>query len=228
VRRGEVGKRQVAVVIGCAVSTAACAAESAEEETEGAANNEQAATILSVVQGALLFDKGFPGTGGNGRTCSTCHNPDDAFQLRPENVERRWQKLQAAKALNPNADDPLFRSIDANDGANDFTNLRRHALVRARHQRRRRHRRLLQHQHHSAPKGRSLRQRRVERDPGRRKLRRRQRRAGDQRGGRHRRLIAARRCHDNKRRTGDSSSVRPSATSEWATALVHYYHDRPL
>ena len=30
----------------------------------------------------------------------------------------------------PSADDPLFRSIDANDGAGDFTNLRQHALVR--------------------------------------------------------------------------------------------------
>lgn len=66
---------------------------------------------------------------GNDRTCSTCHlhevgngNPDDNnFDLSPADVE-------AAFAADPTG--PLFRSIDADDGASDFTTLRQHALVR--------------------------------------------------------------------------------------------------
>jgi cytochrome c peroxidase len=80
--------------------------------------------------GEAFFKHGFPATGGNGRTCATCHVPDEAFQLSPENVEARYQALQRRKRHNPRADDPLFRPIDANDGANDYTNLRQHALIR--------------------------------------------------------------------------------------------------
>jgi hypothetical protein len=56
--------------------------------------------------------------------------PEEAFQLTPANAEARFQALQQRRLTNPHADDPLFRPIDANDGTNDFTNLRRHALVR--------------------------------------------------------------------------------------------------
>jgi cytochrome c peroxidase len=80
--------------------------------------------------GRELFVEGFPHVGGNGRTCATCHVPDEAFQLTPQNAETRYQALQDRRRTHPHADDPLFRPIDANDGAEDFTNLRQHALIR--------------------------------------------------------------------------------------------------
>jgi len=67
---------------------------------------------------------------GNGRQCATCHVPRDAFMLKPASVERRFNCLPKDKDGNPKVDhDPLFNSIDANDSASDFTNLRK-GLVR--------------------------------------------------------------------------------------------------
>jgi cytochrome c peroxidase len=80
--------------------------------------------------GKVFFEQEFPAVHGNGRSCATCHVPDEAFQLAPGSVEARYQALQERRLADPEADDPLFRSIDANDGAEDFTNLRNHALVR--------------------------------------------------------------------------------------------------
>lgn len=80
--------------------------------------------------GAIVFNSEFPRVHGNARTCATCHVPEESFQLTPENVESRFQALQQRRLTDPSADDALFRSIDANDGAEDFTNLRQHALVR--------------------------------------------------------------------------------------------------
>jgi cytochrome c peroxidase len=98
---------------------AQAASEPASSEREG-----------NPVTGAVLFQNEVPRVHGNGRTCATCHVPKEAFQLTPESVERRFQALQQKRQKEPNADDPLFRPIDANDGAEDFTNLRRHGLVR--------------------------------------------------------------------------------------------------
>jgi hypothetical protein len=83
-----------------------------------------------LVRGAGNFFRPFPG--GNGRSCATCHNPRDGFSLSPATVEARWQRLQRAKRFNPDAADPLFRSIDADDGREDFTLLRTRALVKVR------------------------------------------------------------------------------------------------
>lgn len=83
-----------------------------------------------LVRGAVNFFRPFPG--GNGRSCATCHDPRDGFSLSPETVEARWQRLQWAKRFNPEAADPLFRSIDADDGQEDFTLLRTRALVKVR------------------------------------------------------------------------------------------------
>ncbi len=80
------------------------------------------------LKGAVNFFSPFPG--GNGRSCATCHNPKDGFSLSPATVEARWQRLQRARQINPNADDPLFRSIDADDGQQDFTMLRTRALIK--------------------------------------------------------------------------------------------------
>ena len=67
---------------------------------------------------------------GNGRSCATCHRPEDNFGLTPATVEARYQLLLKRRQKNPAADDPLFRSIDADDFDQDFTTLRTKALVR--------------------------------------------------------------------------------------------------
>ncbi len=60
----------------------------------------------------------------------------DHFQLSPASAEARFQSLQERRLKNPNADDPLFRPIDADDfrtngeSASDFSNLRENGLVR--------------------------------------------------------------------------------------------------
>jgi mono/diheme cytochrome c family protein len=62
--------------------------------------------------------------------------PTSHFQLAPEDVEFRYRLLQFARRFDPNADDPLFRPIDADDfrvngdQASDFSNLRKNGLVR--------------------------------------------------------------------------------------------------
>ena len=64
-------------------------------------------------------------------TCST-----DNFQLSPADAEARFQLLQQRRQRHPDADDPLFRPIDADDfrtngeNASDFSNLRENGLVR--------------------------------------------------------------------------------------------------
>jgi cytochrome c peroxidase len=80
-------------------------------------------------------DSKLPGLGANGRACSTCHVPDEAFQLSSKTAERRYRALLVARAQDASADDPLFRPIDANDfrtnreNARDYSNLRR-GLIR--------------------------------------------------------------------------------------------------
>src|SRR6267142_4479467 len=71
-------------------------------------------------RGEELFNGEFPRVHGNGRSCATCHVPKDAFQLTPEHVEKRFQALQKRRLRDPDADDLLFRAIDANDGVADF------------------------------------------------------------------------------------------------------------
>lgn len=71
-----------------------------------------------------------PHEGGNGRSCATCHRPEDQFALTPATVEARYQQLQRRRQTDPSADDPLFRSIDADDFDQDFTTLRTKGLVR--------------------------------------------------------------------------------------------------
>ena len=91
----------------------------------------------AVVRGLLhFFDPNPEGLGGNGRSCNDCHMVTDRFQLSPANAERRFQLLQWRRRFNPNADDPLFRPIDADDfrtngdEASNFSNLRENGLIR--------------------------------------------------------------------------------------------------
>jgi cytochrome c553 len=90
-----------------------------------------------VERGLQAFvDRQVGGLGGNGRACADCHMPTNSFQLSPVTVEARYQSLLFRRQFAPNADDPLFRPIDADDfrthGANasDFTTLRRNGLIR--------------------------------------------------------------------------------------------------
>ena len=83
-----------------------------------------------------FFDRKLDGLFANGRACADCHMPTDSFQLSPASVEARFQLLQWRRRWNPDADDPLFRPIDADDfrtngdNASDFSNLRQNGLVR--------------------------------------------------------------------------------------------------
>jgi cytochrome c peroxidase len=67
----------------------------------------------------LFFHETF---GGNGRTCSTCHDPRNEFTVSPELVQARYQQDPAG---------PLFRSLDSDDGrGNNYNTLLDHALFR--------------------------------------------------------------------------------------------------
>ncbi len=62
--------------------------------------------------------------------------PSESFQLSPAAAQARFAALQAARAHDPSADDPLFRPADAADfrvngeGASDYSNLLQNGLVR--------------------------------------------------------------------------------------------------
>ena len=91
----------------------------------------------AVTRGArAFFDRRLRGLDGNGRACADCHMLTDHFQLSPANVEARFRILQLRRRWDPDADDPLFRPIDADDfrtngeNASDFSNLRHNGLVR--------------------------------------------------------------------------------------------------
>ncbi len=103
-------------------------AEAAERDAAGRPWTR--AQRKKVIQGAQNFFRPFPG--GNGRSCATCHQPRDGFSLSPATVEARWRRLQHARRRDPDATDPLFRPIDADDGYEDFTLLRTRALVKVR------------------------------------------------------------------------------------------------
>jgi cytochrome c peroxidase len=91
----------------------------------------------AMLRGLRAFlDRTPDGLAGNGRACADCHMPTDSFQLSPAGAEARFQFLQWRRRWNPDADDPLFRPIDADDfrangdTAVDFSNLRQNGLVR--------------------------------------------------------------------------------------------------
>src|SRR3954471_13450503 len=83
-----------------------------------------------------FLDRTPNGLDGNGRACADCHMPTDSLQLSPGSAEARFQLLQWRRRSNPEADDPLFRPIDADDfrtngdTAANFSNLRQNGLVR--------------------------------------------------------------------------------------------------
>jgi cytochrome c peroxidase len=91
----------------------------------------------AVARGRAAFnDRRLVGLGGNGRACADCHVPSESFQLSPAVARARLEALLAKRAVNRNADDPLFRPVDADDfrehgdAANDYSNLVENGLVR--------------------------------------------------------------------------------------------------
>jgi len=91
----------------------------------------------AVARGRAAFnDRNLKELGGNGRACADCHMPSEGFQLSPSAARTRFEALQAKRVLNKNADDPLFRPVDADDfrvngeNASDFSNLLENGLVR--------------------------------------------------------------------------------------------------
>ena len=91
----------------------------------------------AVLRGLVAFlDRRLEGLDGNGRSCADCHMPTDRFQLSPANADARFRLLQLRRRWNPDADDPLFRPVDADDfringeSASDYTNLRQNGLIR--------------------------------------------------------------------------------------------------
>src|SRR6266567_5573184 len=91
----------------------------------------------AVARGRAAFnDRNLNDLGGNGRACADCHMPSESFQLSPAAARSRFDALQAEREHNPNADDPLFRPVDADDfrvngnDASDFSNLVENGLVR--------------------------------------------------------------------------------------------------
>ena len=90
-----------------------------------------------VARGRAAFnDRNLNQLGGNGRACADCHVPSDSFQLSPAVARARFDALLEKLAYNKNADDPLFRPVDADDfrvngnNARDFSNLVENGLVR--------------------------------------------------------------------------------------------------
>lgn len=126
----------LALGLSTAAVTISAEAIDAQNESDASASNTAGATrhgpanfvYAGKLRDAIEFFK--PHKDGNGRSCATCHRPEDNFALTPATVEARYQALQARRREDPNADDPLFRSIDADDFDQDFTTLRTKALVR--------------------------------------------------------------------------------------------------
>lgn len=91
----------------------------------------------AVARGRKAFnDRELTKLGGNGRSCADCHMPSEGFQLSPAAAKARFDALQEELQHNKNADDPLFRPVDADDFringgyATDFSNLVDNGLVR--------------------------------------------------------------------------------------------------
>lgn len=114
------------------------AAEHQSRSPSGRAASECSGEPCDAVARGLVtfFDRRLVGLGGNGRSCADCHMPTSQFQLSPADVEFRYRLLQFVRRFIPDADDPLFRPIDADDfrvngdRASDFSNLRNNGLIR--------------------------------------------------------------------------------------------------
>jgi cytochrome c peroxidase len=95
------------------------------------------AAAAAIHRGRKNFDdRKLHGLGANRRACADCHMANDNFQLSPASAKARFDALMACRATKPDADDPLFRPIDADDfrtngaAASDFRNVTENGLIR--------------------------------------------------------------------------------------------------
>jgi hypothetical protein len=124
-------------VFGCSGSVEANDPSAEGVESDPSISLLTGGELASIARGALAFvDRNPHGLGSNGRACADCHTPADGLQLSPARAETRFQALQRRRRLDPNADDPLFRPIDADDfrtngaAAREYSNLRQNGLIR--------------------------------------------------------------------------------------------------
>jgi hypothetical protein len=126
--------RTLLICIALASPLARAGTPATPESTDQRCDGEPCAAVFRGL--FAFFDRDLRGLGGNGRSCADCHMATEQFRLTPSAVEARFQFLQKRRRHNPNADDPLFRPIDADDfhingeHASDYSNLRQNALVR--------------------------------------------------------------------------------------------------
>ena len=128
--------RRVVMLAACLAGVVGVKALVAQENGQTKLNCD-AGPCDAIARGRVAFhDRNLNQLGGNGRSCADCHVPGDHFQLSPSVARARFDALMAKREYNPNADDPLFRPIDADDfrtngsNASDFSNLVDNGLVR--------------------------------------------------------------------------------------------------
>ena len=105
---------------GCALSSAPSTPETSLPSLDKRGVADLGNGVGPRQDGARLFE--METFGGNGRTCSTCHRPEDGFSTTPASAQKRF-------AADPK--DPLFRPPDSDDGVgNQYTRLLAHATIR--------------------------------------------------------------------------------------------------
>jgi cytochrome c peroxidase len=114
------------VVVGLAVAALATVSPMSSVHASQALSERSGVASVRAVElarnGEQLFDK--ETFGGDGRTCATCHRPEDGFSTTPASAQARF-------AADPN--DPLFRPSDSDDGVGrQYTRLLAHATTRVR------------------------------------------------------------------------------------------------
>jgi len=136
--RGLIVPAASVLLVAAAITQRQAAAGDAIEQSLGQTKLNCAAEACDdVARGRVAFnDRHLTGLGGNGRSCADCHMPTEGFQLSPALARARFEALIARRSRNGNADDPLFRPVDADDfrvngyNASDFSNLIENGLVR--------------------------------------------------------------------------------------------------
>jgi cytochrome c peroxidase len=94
------GALTLAAVGACSTSSTTTNPEGTGGQAEGTGGRAEPLPLT----GEQLFSTAFPKT--NGRTCATCHVPEDNFSLTAAHVEKVWEE---------DPSDPLFAAIDADD-----------------------------------------------------------------------------------------------------------------
>lgn len=130
------GRWLTAALVVASLSIAGRIAISAQENGETKLNCANA-PCDAIARGRAAFnDRNLTGLGGNGRACADCHVPAEHFQLSPAVARARLESLLAKRESNKNADDPLFRPVDADDfrengdNASVFANVVENGLIR--------------------------------------------------------------------------------------------------